>query len=129
MDKKAIDSLEWVPAPADHFTGTVWFGDMASGDDDADMNVLGVHFDPGSRTDWHSHPAGQVLHVVSGSGVVANKAGERVEISAGDTVNTPANELHWHGARADSPMMHLSITHGGATVWAPEKVSDDDYTG
>jgi hypothetical protein len=35
--------------------------------------------------------------------------------------------MHWHGARADSPMMHLSITHGGATVWAPEKVSDDDY--
>jgi quercetin dioxygenase-like cupin family protein len=75
----------------EHFTGTVWFGDMASDVSEAGMKVLGVQFAPGSRTDWHSHPAGQVLHVVSGSGLVANKAGERVEISAGDTVNTPPN--------------------------------------
>jgi len=128
MDKKSIDSLEWVPAPSEHFTGQVWFGDMASDDSEAGMKVLGVQFAPGSRTDWHSHPAGQVLHVVSGSGVVANKAGKRTEISAGDTVNTPPNEPHWHGARPDSPMMHLSITYGGATVWAPEKVNDADYT-
>jgi quercetin dioxygenase-like cupin family protein len=127
MDKKPIDSLEWVPAPPEHFTGTVWFGDMASDVSEAGMKVLGVQFAPGSRTDWHSHPAGQVLHVVSGSGLVANKAGERVEISAGDTVNTPPNELHWHGARSDSPMMHLSITYGGATEWDPEKVTDAEY--
>lgn len=129
MDKKPINSLQWVPAPPEHFTGPVWFGDMASDESEAGMKVLGVQFAPGSRTDWHSHPAGQVLHVVSGSGLVANKAGERVEISAGDTVHTPPDELHWHGARHDSPMMHLSITHGGPTEWAPEKVSGDDYAG
>ncbi len=129
MDKNSIGSLEWVPAPPEHFTGPVWFGEMASDGTEAGMNVLGVQFAPGSRTDWHSHPAGQVLHVVSGSGLVANEAGERVEISAGDTVNTPPDELHWHGARPDSPMMHLSITHGGATQWAPDKVDDADYTG
>lgn len=121
--------MAWTAAPADHFTGRVWFGAMSEPADPEDMNVLGVQFEPGARTDWHSHPAGQVLYVVSGSGHVANEAGERVDMSAGDTVTTPPNELHWHGARPDSPMMHLSITHGGATVWSEEKVSDEQYRG
>lgn len=129
MDKAAIDSISWVQAPAEHFTGDVWFGEMAKPADPDDLNVLGVQFAPGSRTDWHSHPGGQVLYVVSGSGTVANRDGERVALAAGDTVNTPANELHWHGATPDSPMLHLSITHGGATVWSEEKVSDPQYEG
>ncbi len=45
----------------------------------------------------------------------------------GDTVYAPAGERHWHGAAPDSPMMHLSITYGGATEWDAEKVSDEDY--
>lgn len=100
---------------------------MSSEYGDEDVNVLGVQFSPGARTDWHSHPAGQVLHVIAGSGVVANTAGERIEISAGDTVTTPAGDLHWHGASPDSPMLHLSITHGGPTQWTPDKVTDDQY--
>ncbi len=127
MDKKAADSMPWIAAPAEHFTGPVWFGDMSSTDDEEDMNVLGVQFAPGSRTDWHSHPGGQVLHVVAGRGTVMNKGGERVEMSAGDTVTTPANEMHWHGAASDSPLFHLSITHKGSTVWSTEKVSDEQY--
>lgn len=127
MNSKEVSSMQWVPAPEEHFTGEVWFGEMSASDDPDGMNVLGVHFAPGSRTDWHSHPGGQVLYVVAGRGAVANQAGERVEMSAGDTVTTPPNELHWHGASPDSPMMHLSITHHGATVWSDEKVGDSDY--
>jgi quercetin dioxygenase-like cupin family protein len=127
MDKTAVDSISWTQAPAEHFTGDVWFGEMAPPDKPDDLNVLGVQFAPGSRTDWHSHPGGQVLYVVSGSGLVANKDGERVAIASGDTVATPPNELHWHGATPDSPMLHLSITHHGATEWTEEKVSDLQY--
>ncbi len=127
MDKASVDNISWTPAPAEHFTGDVWFGEMATPADPDGLNVLGVQFAPGSRTDWHSHPGGQVLYVVAGSGVVANKAGERVSVAAGDTVDTPPDELHWHGAKRDSPMLHLSITHGGATVWSDEKVGDSDY--
>lgn len=127
MDAKLVDSMQWNPAPAEHFTGPVWFGDMSSSADETGLNVLGVQFAPGSRTDWHSHPGGQVLYVVSGSGTVANEDGERIEMAAGDTVTTPPDELHWHGATPDSPMLHLSITHGGETVWSSEKVTDTHY--
>ena len=128
MDHAPIDAVNWSPAPPENFTGDVWFGPMA-GDyaGGRGVIVLGVQFAPGSRTDWHWHPGGQVLHVVSGSGIVANRAGERVEMAAGDTVTIPPNEVHWHGAAPDSPMLHLSITSGGATVWEPEKVSAADY--
>ena len=129
MDKEASSDLTWTSAPAEHFTGDVWFGAMAAPETEEDLNVLGVQFAPGARTDWHSHPAGQVLHVVSGSGIVASEDGERVTMSAGDTVKTPPNELHWHGARHDSPMMHLSITHGGPTEWSDRKVTDEEYSG
>lgn len=129
MDKSKPESMSWRPAPAEHFTGPVWFGDMSSPEEDQGVKVLGVQFAPGSRTDWHSHPSGQVLHVISGSGVVANRDGERVGLAPGDTVTTPAGEMHWHGADPESPMLHLSITHGGATEWSDEKVTEDTYRG
>ena len=128
MEHRPIDDLEWQAAPDDNFTGNVWFGAKAPPEDpDKDLNVLGVQFSPGARTDWHWHPGGQVIYVVSGSGTVVNRDGSRVEISPGDTVVTPPNEIHWHGAAPDAPMMHLSITVDGATVWTGEKVSDEDY--
>jgi quercetin dioxygenase-like cupin family protein len=88
--------------------------------------MIAVQFAPGARSDWHSHPAGQVLYVVSGAGLVQTSDGSTVEISPGDVVHAPPGEKHWHGARPDSPMMHLSLTTGGATAWEG-KVSDEEY--
>lgn len=127
MEHRPATTHHWSPSPAEHFTGAVWFGPLSQVD--GALNALAVQFTPGARTDWHWHPDGQVLYVVSGSGLVANADGERVEISAGDVVYAPPGEVHWHGARPDSPMMHLSLTTGGATVWEPRKVTDDDYGG
>ncbi len=89
--------------------------------------MLGVRFEPGARTDWHSHPEGQVLYVVSGAGRVQEDDGTTVEISVGDVVYTEPGTVHWHGATQQSPMMHLSITTGGETEWLPRKVSDGEY--
>lgn len=129
MDQVLASDIEWVPAPEENFTGKVWFGPMAktygSGQG---VSVLGVQFAPGSRTDWHSHPGGQVLHGITGHGVVVNQHGEKAHIYPGATVTSPADELHWHGAVSDSPMMHLSITHGGETKWDVRKVTDEEYS-
>ncbi len=89
--------------------------------------MLGVRFEPGARTDWHSHPEGQVLYVVSGAGRVQEDGRTTVEISVGDVVYTEPGTVHWHGATQQSPMMHLSITTGGETEWLPRKVSDGEY--
>lgn len=125
MDHKPAEHIEWKPAPEEHFTGKVLMGPLSH--DPEALKALGVHFDPAARTDWHTHPAGQVLYVVSGAGRVGTEAGEIVEVSAGDVVYAPAGEMHWHGAGPHSPMMHLSLTTGGETEWAPRKVTDEEY--
>jgi quercetin dioxygenase-like cupin family protein len=89
--------------------------------------VLGVLFEPGARTDWHSHPGGQTLFVDSGSGIVVNDAGAVVEVGPGDAVAIPPGETHWHGATESSYMMHISITAGGPTSWNGQKVSEEQY--
>jgi len=126
MDHTPAERIGWAPAPQENFTGRVWFGPLSHASEDG-LKAAGVHFDPAARTDWHSHPEGQVLYVTSGAGLVQTEGGETVEISAGDVVYAPPDELHWHGAGPDSPMMHLSLTTGGATEWEPRKVSDEEY--
>jgi quercetin dioxygenase-like cupin family protein len=100
-----------------------------SRDSDRPVTVIGVMFEPGARTFWHSHPEGQVLYVASGVGRVGDAEGGIKEIAAGDVVYTPAGERHWHGASPTSHMMHLSVTSGGATVWDRRDVSEQQYSG
>ncbi len=128
MEFRSSSSISWEPAPEEFFTGKAWFGAMAEPEGTTEIVVLGVGFEPGARTNWHSHPGGQVLYCVSGYGLVANEAGHREELTAGDSVQIPPNELHWHGAARDSPMVHLSITTD-ATAWTGDPVTDDQYRG
>lgn len=125
MDHLPAEEQTWDPAPSEHFTGDVWFGPLSQVD--GALNALGVQFSPGARTDWHWHPDGQVLYVVAGSGLVQTDKGATVEISPGDVVYSPPGEVHWHGAQEHIPMTHLSLTTGGATVWEPRKVTDEEY--
>lgn len=124
MQHTPAERLTWEKAPAENFTGQVWFGPLS---DKPELNALGVLFEPAARTDWHRHPEGQVLFVVSGAGRVGTESGEIVEMGPGDVVHSPAGELHWHGASPQSYMMHLSLTTGGATEWLPRKVTDAEY--
>ncbi|MEK7252134.1 MAG: cupin domain-containing protein, partial [Actinomycetota bacterium] len=79
-------------------------------------------------SDWHSHPAGQVLYVVSGTARVQAEGEQTVVAGPGDAVHAAAGVVHWHGAAPEAPMVHLSITHGGATEWLPRKVTDEEYS-
>jgi len=126
VEHRSAEDIEWVEAPEEHFTGDVWFGPLSKVPDPG-LNALAVHFAPGARTDWHTHPEGQVLYIVSGAGKVQTEAGETVVVSGGDVVYSQAGELHWHGSTEHSHMMHLSLTTGGPTEWTPSKVSDEDY--
>jgi quercetin dioxygenase-like cupin family protein len=104
-----------VKGPADWFTGDVYFDPIAEG-------LVSVHFTPGARTAWHSHSLGQTLHVTAGEGRVQSRGEPVVTIRAGDTVHTPADEWHWHGAAPDRAMTHLSLAPGTAE-WG-EHVTD-----
>ena len=68
-----------------------------------------VSFTEGATTGWHAHDCDQILVVTSGSGMVATEQEER-EINVGDVVHIKAGEKHWHGAKANTTMAHITIT-------------------
>jgi len=80
-----------------------------------------VTFEPGARTAWHTHPLGQVLHVLDGTAQVQGDGGPTEEVAAGGTVWFAPGERHWHGAPPDAAMVHLAIQEaladGSTTTW------------
>jgi len=113
----------------EYFTGSVLMDAIISAPAPARVNALRVAFEPGARTAWHTHPLGQTLHVLSGSGLVALRDAAPRTIRAGDTVWIPPGEEHWHGAGPETAMTHLAIQEamdGTAADWL-EQVSDADY--
>lgn len=105
------------------FTGTVWADPVMPA---ADGVMIGnVFFSPGARTHWHAHERGQILHVTAGRGWVCKDGEAPQPIRTGDVVWIAAGERHWHGAAADSYMIHMATTLG-TTGWQ-EEVAQADY--
>ena len=71
--------------PEDWFTGDVWM-DFASVPPPG-AGVFRVLFEPGARTNWHTHPEGQFLYVVTGEGRAQREGEPIVEIVAGVFLN------------------------------------------
>ncbi|MFB3738031.1 MAG: cupin domain-containing protein [Candidatus Velamenicoccus archaeovorus] len=101
------------------FTGHVLLQEMNDADTSPALEILAVFFERGARTIPHVHSTDQLLYFVEGVGVVGT-IGRRVVYRPGGMAIVPANEWHWHGATPGSPVCHLSIRPGGATVWAPD---------
>ncbi|MGY9047944.1 cupin [Puniceibacterium antarcticum] len=119
------------PGPEDYFTGQVRIDPMFTAEAPGRTSGALVTFEPGARTAWHKHPAGQTLIVTAGMGRVQREGGEIEEIRPGDVVWFPAGEKHWHGASPETAMSHIAIQENlgkGPVTWL-EKVSDDDYAG
>jgi quercetin dioxygenase-like cupin family protein len=82
-----------------------------------DYNCSVVNFSQGCTTGWHTHDCDQILIVTSGSGFVATEQ-QQSEITVGDVAHIKAGERHWHGAKADTTMGHITITLvGSKAVW------------
>ena len=114
---------------AGNFTGSVIVEPLFAARDGMPATGGLVTFAPGSRSAWHTHPAGQVLIVTSGTGWVQEDGGEKREIKPGDVIWTPPGVKHWHGATATNGMSHVAITNmaGGKNVEWLEQVSDEQY--
>lgn len=113
------------------FTGDVQVDLLFPSNDTAHYSGAYVTFQPGARTAWHLHPAGQHMVVVSGVGLTGTRDGKIVKIKTGDSVWCPPDIDHWHGATPDSPMKHLVLTgvrDGKNVIWK-EKVTDEQYLG
>jgi len=98
-------------------------------DKNNEFAIGNVTFEPGARTNWHTHPKGQVLLILSGTGFYQEKGKAAQSIQKGDVVNIPEDVEHWHGASASDGMTHLAITNylGKRNVDWLNPVSDEDY--
>ena len=116
-------------ASSDYFTGTVWQDPIIEAAEPARVRALKVAFEPGARTAWHTHPLGQTLYIISGTGLMGLRNEAPQLVKAGDTVWIPPDEEHWHGASTTNSMTHIAIQealNGSVAEWL-EKVSDNQY--
>ena len=116
-------------APTNYFTGTVRLDAPFQGAEPARVGGATVTFEPGARTNWHTHPLGQTLIVTAGQGWVQLEGGPVEEISPGDTVWFAPGERHWHGATATTAVTHIAIQErleGKVVEWL-EPVTDEQY--
>jgi 4-carboxymuconolactone decarboxylase len=115
--------------PAEHFTGSVHREPLFSANPPSHTSGARVTFEPGARTAWHSHPAGQTLIVTAGRGWVQQWGGPVEEMREGDIVWIPPGQKNWHGATTTTSMTHIAIQEdlNGKTVEWMEQVGDEQY--
>ena len=123
-------SIETMKGPADWFTGDVYVDTIASPSPPARVAAALVHFTPGARTAWHTHPLGQTIFVTEGVGACQREGGPVETIRPGDRVFFEPGENHWHGAAPDRFMVHVAMQEaddsGSPVVWG-EHVTDAEY--
>ena len=78
------------PGPENYFTGQVRIDPLFQAEPPGRAVGAHVTFEPGARTAWHTHPAGQTLIVTFGRGLAARDGGPVEEIRQGDVVWIPA---------------------------------------
>lgn len=111
-----------------NFTGTAYLQTLIDADSSNPVAVGNVTFEPGARSNWHAHPAGQILLVTDGVGYYQEKGQAKKILRKGDAVKCAPNVVHWHGASADTAFTQLAITgrQKGETVWLAA-VTDAEY--
>jgi quercetin dioxygenase-like cupin family protein len=124
-------SIDTAKGPEDWFTGDVYIDTVAANPEPSRVNAANVHFTPGARTAWHTHPLGQTIFVTEGVGRVQREGGPVEEIRPGDRVYFEPDENHWHGAAPDRFMVHTAIHEtgddGSPVTWG-EHVTDEEYS-
>jgi quercetin dioxygenase-like cupin family protein len=124
------NSIATLPGPSDWFTGTVYIDPIAAPSAGSRAQASSVHFTPGARTAWHTHPHGQTIYVTEGVGRCQRRGGPVAVIRPGDRVFFEPGEEHWHGAAPDRFMSHLALLEvddkGSSATWGAH-VTDEEY--
>ena len=123
-------SIDTAKGPADWFTGDVYIDAVAAPEATSIFAAALVHFTPGARTAWHTHPHGQTIFVTEGVGLCQREGGPIEEIRPGDRVFFEPGENHWHGAAPNRFMVHIAMQQtdesGSPVTWG-EHVTDEQY--
>jgi quercetin dioxygenase-like cupin family protein len=123
-------SLDTNRGPSEWFTGAVYVDAVAAPAGASRVSASSVHFTPGARTAWHTHPNGQTIFVLEGVGLTQRQGGPIEVIRPGDRVFFEPGEVHWHGAAATRFMTHIALLQvdeaGNSATWGAH-VSDEEY--
>jgi len=124
------NSVDTVRGPSEWFTGDVYVDTVAAPSDGSRLSASSVHFTPGARTAWHTHPNGQTIWVTEGVGLCQRRGGPIEIIRPGDRVFFEPGEEHWHGAALDRFMTHIAMLEvddaGKPATWG-EHVTEQEY--
>jgi quercetin dioxygenase-like cupin family protein len=116
--------------PSDWFTGTVYVNTVAVPSGRFRIGATIVHFTPGARSAWHSHPNGQTIFITEGMGLVQRRGGVIELVRPGHRVFFEPGEEHWHGATRNCFMTHLAMQEPddrSNNATRGPKVSDEEY--
>jgi len=106
---------------ANNFTGNIGVLDAK------DLRTSRIHFDAGSRTNWHLHSEAQVILAEKGRGRYQEKGSAIGEFGEGQPVYLKAGLVHWHGASPMQSVDQMSV-YAGDLKWM-DKVTDEEYLG
>ncbi len=124
------NSIETMAGSSKWFTGAVYVDTVATPSAASHLSASSVHFTPGARTAWHTHPNGQTIYVTEGVGLCQCRGGPIEVIRPGDRVFFEPGEKHWHGAGPNRFMTHLAMLEvddkGNSATWG-EHVTDEEY--
>lgn len=124
------DGIKTTVGPTEWFTGVVYIDAVAVPSHGSRLSASSVHFTPGARTAWHTHPNGQTIFVTEGVGLAQRNGGPIEVIRPGDRVFFEPGENHWHGAAPTRFMTHLAMLEvddkGNAAKWG-DHVTDAEY--
>ena len=121
---------ETAMGPGEWFTGTVYVDTLAAPSGPSRLGAASVHFTPGARTAWHTHPLGPTVFVTESVGLCQRRGGPVRVSRPGASVSSEPNEDHWHGAAPNRLMTHIAMQEaddsGSPVAWG-EHVTDEEY--
>jgi quercetin dioxygenase-like cupin family protein len=115
--------------PKEFFTGNAFLSPLVARDKNNDFTVGSLVYEPKTRSNWHTHPKGQILIIIEGEGYYQEKSKPIQILKKGDVVIAPANVEHWHGASPTNRMVDIAITNfkgDDQQTWL-QPVTDEEY--
>jgi len=111
-------------------TGTVYVDTVVTPSDPSRLGAASVHFAPGARTAWHTHPNDQTIYVTEAVDLAQRRCGQIELIRPGDRVFFEPGEDHLHGAAPNRFMTHIAMQEvdgqGSPVAWG-EHVTHEEY--
>ena len=115
--------------PSEKYIGNAWHHGIVYNDTTFNLISGSTRYQAGARSNWHSHPTGQILIIIEGEGYYQEKGKPKQVVTKGQVIKCPPNVPHWDGGTEENGMAHIYIVTDpskGIVDWM-EPVTDEEY--